>query len=147
MGMVMTATATPSADALAVFDVTESARVYLDAAVAPTTRRAYESDWRLFSAWCADRGLTPLPATPGTIVRYIVGEIDRGRTVATMRSPEPSADYLGRSPSPSCSTSPPEASLTGGDPDDPTSGGAPMTTAPLPSQVHLPRAAQVHLAT
>jgi site-specific recombinase XerD len=73
-----------SSDALAVLDVTEYARAYLDAAVAPATRRAYESDWRLFSAWCVDRGLTPMPATSDTVVRYVIGEIERGRTVATL---------------------------------------------------------------
>src|SRR5437868_1032207 len=42
----------------------EQARAYVDAAVAANTRRAYAADWRAFTSWCADRGLTALPAGP-----------------------------------------------------------------------------------
>jgi hypothetical protein len=34
-----------------------AARRYADASRAASTQRAYMSDWRRFSAWCADRGL------------------------------------------------------------------------------------------
>lgn len=38
---------------------------------APATRRAYVSDWRRFSSWCAGEGLVSLPATPDTVAAYI----------------------------------------------------------------------------
>ena len=34
------------------------------------TRRAYRSDWRIFSAWRAARDLEPLPATPEPVARF-----------------------------------------------------------------------------
>lgn len=44
---------------------------YVAAAKAPATLRAYRSDWRLFDAWCADHGLTSMPATPETIALWL----------------------------------------------------------------------------
>src|SRR4029453_11855571 len=35
------------------------------------TLRAYRADWADFTAWCADRGLSPLPAAPETVARYL----------------------------------------------------------------------------
>jgi site-specific recombinase XerD len=46
-------------------------RDYIDAARATATRRAYAADWRVFTAWCAARGLTPLPATPATVAVFL----------------------------------------------------------------------------
>src|SRR6266511_1198286 len=40
------------------------------ASKAPATVRAYEADWRHFTAWCASRGHTPLPAQPPVIAAY-----------------------------------------------------------------------------
>lgn len=41
------------------------------ASKASATRRAYESDWEHFSAWCRSHNLCHLPAEPGTVVLYI----------------------------------------------------------------------------
>jgi len=38
---------------------------------AASTLRAQESDWRHFTAWCADNNLGSLPAYPQTIAKYI----------------------------------------------------------------------------
>jgi site-specific recombinase XerD len=46
-------------------------RAYADAAVAMATRRAYASDLRAFSTWCAERGLQSLPAAPETVALYL----------------------------------------------------------------------------
>jgi site-specific recombinase XerD len=51
--------------------VDAQARAYIAAAVAANTRRAYRSDWRLFTAWCAARGFAPLPAAPATVARFL----------------------------------------------------------------------------
>lgn len=48
-----------------------SARRYLLAAKAPNTVRAYKSDWRMFTRWCAGLGLAPLPAAPETVAMYV----------------------------------------------------------------------------
>ena len=46
-------------------------RAFLTAAKAPATRRAYASDWRHFTTWCAARGMPSLPATPETVALYL----------------------------------------------------------------------------
>ena len=50
---------------------------YAASALAPATRRAYESDWRAFAEWCAPRGLTAIPATPPTVAAFLASEADR----------------------------------------------------------------------
>ena len=49
----------------------EQARVFIEAAKAGNTRRAYRSDWRQFESWCRDQGLASLPAAPETVTLYI----------------------------------------------------------------------------
>jgi integrase len=39
-------------------------------------RCAYASDWRHFAAWCDERGLAALPATPDTVTLYIAAMAD-----------------------------------------------------------------------
>jgi site-specific recombinase XerD len=46
-------------------------------AQAKNTTSAYESDWRHFVAWCADKGLTSMPSTPMVVSLYI-GELAKG---------------------------------------------------------------------
>jgi len=38
------------------------------------TRRAYRSDWQMWAAWCAARGLSPLPADPARLADWIAEE-------------------------------------------------------------------------
>ena len=52
--------------------VDEQLQAYLRAARAPNTLKAYRSDWSEFTAWCALRGVEPLPASPETLARYLV---------------------------------------------------------------------------
>src|SRR5919197_6642679 len=44
---------------------------YALASKAPNTLRAYDADWRHFTAWCGRRGATPLPAAPATVASYL----------------------------------------------------------------------------
>lgn len=37
----------------------------------PNTRRAYEGDWKRFSAWCEAWGHRALPASPQTVILYV----------------------------------------------------------------------------
>jgi integrase len=49
---------------------------FAQASKSPATRRAYDADWRDFSAWCARAGRVPLPADALTAVAYF-GELAR----------------------------------------------------------------------
>jgi integrase len=57
------------------------------AAKAPGTARAYQADWRHFTAWCAPRGLAPLPAAPATVAAYLAAYAGGGHrfSLATLR--------------------------------------------------------------
>ena len=44
---------------------------YARGSKAANTRRAYESDWRHFSAWCDAMGLGALPCEPSTLCLYL----------------------------------------------------------------------------
>ena len=55
----------------------ESAARYAASALASSTRRAYERDWRTFAEWCVARGLRPMPAAPETVAAFLAAEADR----------------------------------------------------------------------
>ena len=59
------------APAGALATLADSARAYSESAKAAATLRGYRSDWRGFTAWCAERGFDPLPAGPETVALYI----------------------------------------------------------------------------
>ena len=46
---------------------------------AASTRKAYETDFRLFKAWCDARGVRSLPAAPETVAAYVAAEASRSR--------------------------------------------------------------------
>lgn len=48
------------------------------------TQRAYRSDWRIFEAWCADRGTQALPAEAATVAVFLASEASNGRRPATL---------------------------------------------------------------
>ena len=58
---------------------------YVARASADATLRAYQSDWRLFCAWCAEAGYRPLPATPSTVAAFPTLLADTGFVPATPR--------------------------------------------------------------
>ncbi len=57
----------------------------LESVLADNTRRTYDAQWRLFAAWCDEVGLTPLPAEPLTVARYLAARAGSGASVATLR--------------------------------------------------------------
>ncbi|MGY5810149.1 site-specific integrase [Rhizobium sp. LEGMi198b] len=72
-------------------DLTDRARIYVEAASSANTRRAYAADWKHFSAWCRRSGLAALPPHPQTVGLYITacasGTAERGmkpNTVSTI---------------------------------------------------------------
>jgi hypothetical protein len=62
----------------------QRARAFIQASRSPATLRAYASDWRRFVAWCLERGLTPLPALPGSVGLFLSGEAGAGSKSATI---------------------------------------------------------------
>jgi site-specific recombinase XerD len=67
----------PAPPALSIERELESAARYAASALAPSTRQAYERDWRVFAQWCVARGLRPMPAAPATVAAFLAAEADR----------------------------------------------------------------------
>lgn len=61
-----------------------AARRYTDASRAPSTRKAYATDWASFSAWCDRRGYPPLPAEPSVVALFLAAEADAGLSPSTV---------------------------------------------------------------
>ena len=59
------------------------AKAFLLASKAPSTLRAYRSDWEHFASWCEGRNVSCLPATPETVALYLVS-LAETRRPATM---------------------------------------------------------------
>ena len=49
----------------------QQAEDFVRAAKAPSTLRAYRSDWDHFTRWCQQHTLCPLPASPETVALYL----------------------------------------------------------------------------
>jgi site-specific recombinase XerD len=64
-------------------DMSAAGNFIRDAAAA-SMRRAYRSDWRLFTAWCTARGAEPLPASPPIVAAFLATEAHRGIKSATI---------------------------------------------------------------
>ena len=56
------------------------------AARSEATRRAYRTQWRLFTSWANEVGSQSLPAAPATVARYLVARHQAGASVATVRA-------------------------------------------------------------
>lgn len=52
-------------------DLIQKANDLIRTAKAPSTRKAYQSDFRIFESWCAAHELASLPSSPQTIALYI----------------------------------------------------------------------------
>jgi integrase len=59
-------------------------QVYQSAADAPATLRAYKADLANFKAWCLERHLDPMPATPEIVGAYLA-DAGRGYALSTLR--------------------------------------------------------------
>lgn len=51
---------------------------------APSTRRLYASDWKLFDRWCASMQLPALPATLSTVAMFLAAQAQDGFAPATL---------------------------------------------------------------
>jgi site-specific recombinase XerD len=50
----------------------------------PATRAAYQSDFSIFRAWCASRGVNALPATPETVAGFLAAQAEAGLAASTI---------------------------------------------------------------
>src|SRR6476661_5548502 len=78
----------PAGESLPLPAATEYAR----AEKAAATRRAYRTDFEIFRAWCAERRVSALPASPESVAAFLAHEAERqarpstiGRRVAAIR--------------------------------------------------------------
>lgn len=81
---IVPVTSATSALATEMAPLIASAHGYAEAAVAPATRRGYQSDWRGFYAWCREKKLTSLPAEPQTVALYFTHLADSGKSFKTI---------------------------------------------------------------
>jgi hypothetical protein len=62
----------------------EDAASYARAEKATAARRAYNSDFVAFRAWCEAKDLIPLPAWPETVAAFLASEAKRGVKASTI---------------------------------------------------------------
>lgn len=62
----------------------DAVRGYAMAEKSEATRRGYRSDFAGFSRWCVDRGVEPLPASPGTAAAFLAAEATAGAKASTL---------------------------------------------------------------
>jgi site-specific recombinase XerD len=68
----------------ALFDLTETTKHYIDQSLSFATRKAYASDVKIFSAWCAVHGLAALPAAPETVALFLADQARAGVAASTL---------------------------------------------------------------
>ncbi|MFC4630782.1 site-specific integrase [Promicromonospora alba] len=51
---------------------------------APSTLILYASAWRMFTKWCATRGLVAFPADPATVCAYLAERAEQGLSIGTI---------------------------------------------------------------
>jgi site-specific recombinase XerD len=77
----------PEGDAersLALVDGAERVQDYAGRSKSGATIKAYASGWRDFLGFCAERALSPLPASDSTVALYLSAMADRGAKAATI---------------------------------------------------------------
>ena len=57
----------------------------LESVLSDHTRRTYDTQWRIFTGWCDEVGLSGLPAEPLTVARYLAARAGSGASIATLR--------------------------------------------------------------
>ena len=91
MSTALTASSHPTGLAVPAAE-TERACSYANAEKAVATRKAYGADFLIFRAWCEERQLDAIPASPATVAAFLAHEASRnvkastiGRRVAAVR--------------------------------------------------------------
>ena len=60
----------------------DSAKAYARAAQSDNTRRAYETDWKMFASWLRRQGLSETPPDPEAVGLYLAAQVERGAELA-----------------------------------------------------------------
>ena len=61
--------------------------------LASNTRRAYDSAWKFFVAWCREKGCQALPADAETVAAYLVNRVDQGLSMSTLQQDRTAIRY------------------------------------------------------
>ena len=61
----------------------------LESVLSDNTHRVYGTQWRIFTGWCDEVGLTSLPADPLTLAHYLAARANSGASIATLRLAPP----------------------------------------------------------
>lgn len=89
--------ASPSQGAVVSLNEAESAASdFAKASKAPATLRAYRSDARDFTAWCARHGLEPMPARVETVAAYLASLARSGLKASTITRRRAAIAYMHR---------------------------------------------------
>ena len=56
----------------------------LESVLSDNTRRVYGTQWRIFTSWCGEVGLSSLPAELLTVARYLAARDGSGASIATL---------------------------------------------------------------
>jgi site-specific recombinase XerC len=70
--------------ALTVQAEVDAARSFAMAEKSEATRRAYRSDFAIFTAWCAARGVQSMPAAPETVNVFLASQAMEGVKASTL---------------------------------------------------------------
>ena len=62
----------------------EAAQHYIDQSLSVATRKAYASDFRLFTAWCATHAVPASPAAPETVALFLADQAQAGVAASTL---------------------------------------------------------------
>jgi site-specific recombinase XerC len=65
-------------------DAAADADTFATASRVRSTWRAYESDWRIFTAWCQAMDLAALPAAPATVAMFMAAQAKNGTAPSTL---------------------------------------------------------------
>jgi hypothetical protein len=61
-----------------------AAMSYAEQEKSPGTRKAYRSDFKIFTVFCLARGLTSMPASATTVARFLSSQADGGMKASTI---------------------------------------------------------------
>src|SRR4051794_9203863 len=73
-----------------------SAEHFAKNATAPSSERAYSSDFADFAAWCVPLGLASMPAEPKTVSAYLASLADTGLKASTIRRRKAAIAFIHR---------------------------------------------------
>lgn len=62
----------------------EEAKGYALEQHSSATRRAYRGDWEVFTVWCEERGIEPLPALPEAVATFLSSQAKAGLKASTL---------------------------------------------------------------